>query len=208
MSSSSSGPGPARLTVSLLTGVSIAGRLDDIARLRITVFREYPYLYDGDARYEADYLKTYAACPDSIVITVSDGTRIVGASTGLPLDSADEEFRAPFAAQGIDPASVFYFGESVLLPAYRGMGLGVRFIEERENHARRLGRFRLTGFCAVLRPDDHPLRPPDYVPLDRFWSKRGYRKQAGMTATYRWKEIGEAYETPKRLVFWLKDLEP
>ena len=53
-----------------------------------------------------------------------DDETVVGASTGLPMIAADEAFRAPFIAAGIDPARVFYFGESVLLPEYRGQGIG------------------------------------------------------------------------------------
>ena len=38
----------------ILTGDAVAGALDDLARLRIAVFRDWPYLYDGDVAYERD----------------------------------------------------------------------------------------------------------------------------------------------------------
>jgi hypothetical protein len=38
-------------------GTEIAGVVDDLARLRVTVFRDWPYLYDGDAEYERRYLE-------------------------------------------------------------------------------------------------------------------------------------------------------
>ncbi len=41
-------------------------------------------------------------------------------------------------ANGYDPAEVFYLGESVLLSEYCGRGIGVRFFEQREAHARAL----------------------------------------------------------------------
>ena len=69
------------------------------------------------------------------------------------------EFAAPFAAAGFDLADTFYCGESVLLPDYRGRGVGHRFFDLREAQARKIGR-RWCCFCAVIRPDDHPLRPP------------------------------------------------
>ena len=35
--------------------------LEDVAHLRIAVFREFPYLYDGDPGYEARYLQVVGA---------------------------------------------------------------------------------------------------------------------------------------------------
>ena len=32
---------------------------DDLARLRIEVFRDFPYLYEGDLDYERQYLSTF-----------------------------------------------------------------------------------------------------------------------------------------------------
>jgi hypothetical protein len=60
---------------------------------------------------------------------------------------------------------------------------------------------------AVERPDDHPRRPPDHVPLDAFWQRRGYTKHPELLATYRWKDLDEPRETPKPMTFWLKRLE-
>src|SRR5690606_21744902 len=105
-----------------------------------------------------------------------------------------DEFKAPFLAVGIDPQQVFYFGESVLSSSYRGRGLGVRFFEEREAYARRLGRFDWCAFCAVERPKDHPLRPAGYAPLDEFWGRRGYAQRADLRTMLAWQDIGEEGE--------------
>ena len=40
------------VTTRVLTGDDLAAALPDVARLRIDVFRDWPYLYDGDADYE------------------------------------------------------------------------------------------------------------------------------------------------------------
>ena len=50
----------------ILTGDAVAGVLDDLARLRIAVFRDWPYLYDGDVDYERDYLTAYQS-PGAVV---------------------------------------------------------------------------------------------------------------------------------------------
>ena len=181
--------------------------LKDLARLRMEVFHDFPYLYDGTAEYEEKYLETYTQCSDSLVVLVLDGERVVGATTGLPMTDETPEFKAPFIAAGYDPETIFYCAESVLLPAYRGRGVYPRFFEEREGHALSLGRFDLCCFCCVVRPDDHPLRPLDYAPLDRIWSKFGYQKHPELTTTYDWKDVDQALETPKTMVFWLKSFK-
>src|SRR5690606_17923419 len=114
----------------------ILPHLNALAELRIAVFRDFPYLYDGSLEYEERYLRTYANSPDSVIVLVRDGQRVVGASSGIPLADETEELKRPFLEQGLDVDRIFYCGESVLLAEYRGRGLGVRFFQEREAHAR------------------------------------------------------------------------
>ncbi|MDI5985548.1 GNAT family N-acetyltransferase [Halomonas sp. M4R5S39] len=195
--------GDTRLTT--CQGQAIAPHLAALARLRIRVFRDFPYLYDGDFDYESDYLRRYAECADSLFVLAFDGDALVGAATGMPLAADVEAFRAPFERAGIEPATVFYYGESVLLPEYRGRGIGKAFMTERERHAAGQG-FATVAFCAVERPDDHPRKPQGYVPLHGFWHSRGYERHPELATTFRWKDIGEPAETDKPMVFWLKSL--
>jgi len=195
------------ITVQSFTGNDVDRYIPEVARLRIEVFREYPYLYDGDMAYEANYLRTYTASPDSVIVIVFDAEKVVGASTALPLRQETDEIKRPFLEYGIDPQQVFYLGKSVLLPKYRGRGIGVRFFQEREAHARRVGDFLWSAFCAVERPPDHPRRPADYATLDEFWNRRGYFKRPELHTTLTWQDLDESSPTPKPMVFWLKRLD-
>jgi GNAT superfamily N-acetyltransferase len=172
----------------------------------VTVFRDWPYLYDGDAAYEAAYLQTYVRSRRAAVIVARAGGRIVGASTCLPLSDETDNVTAPFRAHGWDTARFFYFGESVLLPELRGQGVGVAFFAEREAHARAVSDCDYAVFCAVQRPADHPARPAGYQPLDAFWTRRGFVKRPDLRCEIAWKDLGEAEETGKTLVFWMKSL--
>lgn len=199
------------LRIERLSGAALAHGIDAVARLRMRVFREWPYLYDGDLDYEADYLATFAAGAGSIIVAAMDGDDVVGAATGSPLSEHTEEFGPLFAAHGLVPEQIFYCGESVLLPAYRGRGIGHAFFDHREEHARALNACRATAFvrstfCGVVRAADDPRCPPDYRPLDGFWEKRGYRKVPGLIGHYDWREIGDADETRKDMQFWMRDL--
>lgn len=197
----------AGLRVQRIAGAGIGPWLDAVARLRIAVFRDWPYLYAGDLAYERGYLQAYARSPDSVFVLAFDGDAVVGASTGLPLADDTAEFQRPFLDAGRPVEDVFYFGESVLLPGYRGQGLGHRFFDEREAHARALGRFAWTGFCAVDRDPADPRRPAGHRGNEAFWTKRGYVRQPGLKVHLAWQEIGEPAPTDKPLTFWLRPLK-
>jgi GNAT superfamily N-acetyltransferase len=158
-------------------GAEIESVWKDLAELRIQVFREFPYLYEGTFDYEREYLATYWK--------------------SLPLLDEQAEFRAPFA----DPEQYFYLGESVLLPQYRGQGLGATFFDERERYARRLG-FSKACFCAVERTEEPPV---GYRPLHEFWTKRGYQRRDDLRTEFSWTDVGANAETAKPMVFWVRD---
>ena len=197
------------LRVATLTGPALDAALDDVARLRIAVFRAFPYLYDGDLDYERRYLEPYRTSPGAILVGAFDGAfdgaRLVGAATGTPMEDHASDFAAAFAGTGLELSDIFYCAESVLLPAYRGQGVGHRFFDIREAHARQIGR-RYVAFCGIVRPIEHPARPADYRPLDDFWTARGYRPLPGVVAHFAWKDLGEDEETRKPLQFWIREL--
>jgi len=194
------------MEIRLLHGAAIAPYIDDLACLRLTLFREFPYLLDSSLSHQAGYLASYAESGRSLVVLALDGSQVVGAATSLPLVDADLELQQPFLAQGRDPASVYYFGESVLLPAYRGRGLGVRFFIERESYAHKLAEFDACAFCAVERPSGHPRRPADYKPLHGFWRNRGFLHEPSLRTAYRWRDLDEQAQSAKIMSFWLKAL--
>ncbi len=129
----------APLRFETLRGDALRAWLPRLAGLRIAVFRDWPYLYAGEAGHEEGYLAAYADSPGAAVIAAIDGDRAVGCATCQPMTEATAAVQAAFHARGIDLARVCYFGESVLLAEYRGHGAGVRFFELREAHARSLG---------------------------------------------------------------------
>ena len=195
-----------KIEVRPLQGEAFEAAIPVLAQLRIKVFRDWPYLYDGDLEYEEQYLERFRVAGRAFLAAAFDGDRIVGATTAAPLSGETSEFRAPFEQAGYDISEIFYFAESLLLPQYRGTGVGVRFFELRENHARSFGEYTHAVFCGVVREQDHPARPETYVPLDGFWRKRGFEKLDGITTGFPWKDLGDVEETYKPMQFWIKEL--
>jgi GNAT superfamily N-acetyltransferase len=189
-----------------VSGAAIAPYVDDLARLRIEVFREFPYLYDGDEDYERKYLQTYVKSSRSLAVLVYDGAQLIGASTGLPMADETEEFQRPFLENGYDVGKVFYCGESVLRRAYRGRGIYKHLFQAREQHAAELPGIELCTFCGVRRAPDHPLCPSDYAPLNAIWQRFGYTEHPELQTPYVWKDVDENEPTAKTMRFWTKAL--
>lgn len=200
-------PGTQQTEIVVVRGEQIAQYIPVLAWLRITVFHEFPYLYDGSDEYEREYLKTYLRSDESLFVLAKDRNKVIGASSGMPLKLETEEVKAPFIEKRIDPENVFYFGESVLLKQYRGLGIGKAFFQEREKHALSLG-YRTTAFCGVQRPDNHPRKPAGYRNLHSFWEMMGYKAQPDMRTSFSWQDLDEVTSSAKEMMFWLKEHSP
>ena len=191
--------------VRALTGAELEAHLDDVARLRIAVFRDWPYLYDGTLEYERAYLTTYRDNPGALLVGAFEQGRLIGASTSTLMEDHASEFAAPFRDLGLPLTSILYGAESVLLAPYRGIGLGHRFIDQREDHARAMGRSHV-AFCSVVRGKDHPARPENARTNDAFWLGRGYAPLPGVLAEFAWKDLGASAESSKKLQFWMREI--
>lgn len=193
------------LNIVCVKGENLHPYILDLARLRIEVFKDYPYLYQGDMKYEMDYVQNYYQNNQSFMVLVFDNEQVVGASTAIPLEFESEEIKKPFLEHAIPLRDVFYLGESVLLKAYRGRGVYRYFFSYREKAAKEYDA-KIAAFCAVKRPTPDSKQPPDYRPLDKLWQRFGYEKHPELCAQLEWKEIDEEVATNKSLVFWLKQL--
>lgn len=187
-----------------LRGEAIRGEVPALAALRLRVFRDWPYLYEGTLEYEHRYLNTYAQCPDSLAVLVWEGEQCVGATTALPMSAADAAMREPFKQRGLPIGDLLYFGESVVLPSHRGRGLGLAFFERREAHAVAL-RLARCAFCAVERPEDHARKPLHYVGNEVFWAKRGY-SPTELRCHFSWQDLGESAQSQHTLRYWMRTL--
>lgn len=192
------------LRYDVFRGAAIAPQIASLARLRVDIFREWPYLYAGDAEYEARYLAGYTQ-PDAVLVGAFSGDELVGAATAMPLLHHDKVLSQAIQPWIDDLETVFYCAESVLRAPFRGQGAGHRFFDLREAHAQSLG-FVHSVFCAVCRQADHPFRPVDYSPLDGFWRTRGYEPIQNCTVDLAWRDVGASVETAKSMQVWHRRL--
>ena len=193
------------IDVRVLSQDDITAHLDEIAALRSTVFRSWPYLYDGNPDHERQYIASYRDNPGTLLVGALEGGRIVGASTSTPMEDVSADFAVPFREHGIESHQVLWGPESALLPDWRGRGIGHEFFALREAHARGLGRTHV-AFASVLRPVTHPARPAGARTNDAFWQRQGYAPMPGVTVEFAWTDVGDAGETTKQLQVWWRAL--
>jgi GNAT superfamily N-acetyltransferase len=197
--------GTMNITEQLLAGADMADAVNELATLRLDIFPEFPYLYQGRREDELTYLNTYAEAPDACVILACDGLTVIGAATGMPLVHEDARMRDAFAGTTIPLNEVYYVGELLFRPAYRNCGLGRKLLDGLENHIRSLGRYRTLTCATVERPNDHPLSPLDYIPITRFLARTGFVRLSGVTTSFMWCET-DGVKRDHHMQFWINDL--
>ncbi|NTV49196.1 MAG: GNAT family N-acetyltransferase [Geobacteraceae bacterium] len=194
------------ITEQILTGSAVDDCLNDIASLRIEIFREFPYLYDGRREDELHYLKLYSVTPDSFVIIVKEGEKVAGAATGMPLRHETTELVEPFNGTSYPVDEIFYVGELLFYPEHRNRGMGMQVVRMVEEHVRSYSTYRYLTCATVVRPDNHPLRPSDYIPIDRFLAHTGFNLLPGITMSFTWLET-DGVRRSHPMNFWIKELQ-
>ena len=75
------------IEIKTFKGAEILSFIDDIGKLRIENFREYPYLYIGNLDDERGYLSAYANDSHALLAVAFHEEKIIGLSTGIPVYS-------------------------------------------------------------------------------------------------------------------------
>lgn len=188
------------------TGSGIKPYLHSIAKLRMEVFKDYPYFENPDLNHELQYLKKLASNKESIAVLIFDNTTLVGLSLGSPLEIESPALHHPFKEHHLKVESYFHFGDSALLKGYRGRGIGHHFFDAREAHVAQYKKFKHICFCVPNCSNSTP--PKDFVPLNDFWRKRGYIHHPEMKCTLSWKKVGGTHPVEHPMSFWIKNLYP
>ena len=193
-------------------GSGIAEMLDDVASLRIELFRHYPYLYDDDLGYEKNYLKGLSENEESFVVAAYRDDEVVGAATALPLLSSAEILngvREHFSRAGFSPSTCYYYSEILVRPAQRYHGIAKEFYRRRDETAIRLG-YSTVCFAALNAEEIRSPRPSDYFDPSDMWRRMGFVQHRDIYVDHRWPTLqpdGTTLEMKHRLYFWIRHLE-
>ncbi|MCG8332269.1 MAG: GNAT family N-acetyltransferase [Chitinophagales bacterium] len=193
-----------KISIKLFLGKKAEQYIDEVANLRIKIFREFPYLYDGDKDYEKHYLKKFIGTEDSLIAIAFDENSVIGALTGLPLKLEEQTIYQAWIQKGDSIDKVYYFSEALIFKAYRRQGIGKALFTIAESWVSSTNQFETYTLATVIRANNHPKRPQGYTSSDAFWLKLDYKKTDDIICTISWKEVGEETESSKPLLFWSK----
>ncbi|MDN3506687.1 MAG: GNAT family N-acetyltransferase [Simkaniaceae bacterium] len=175
--------------------------LDEVAELRIKIFREWPYLYDGDIKTENNYLKAFADTKDSLLVLAKEYEKIVGVVMGLPVAESMKQIQEEYQRQNVSTDGIFYLADAIILAPYRGQGIGTRMLQIFENLVVEMQKYDQISFCEIVRDQNHPLKPKDYQSLDAFWEQLDFYPIPGWQTSFDYLDIGNSEETPHLMRF-------
>lgn len=184
-----------------LKGSEITPQIERIAKFRLSIFKDYPYLYQGSLENEIDYVSAYALSVQSIFVYLEDESGLRAASLGMPLKQKSSSFTAPLANDNID--SIFYIGEIMVRQDARQRGLGRELMHKMISQVD-MQTFNTLSLYTVERADNHPLKPLGYSPPDHLWKMFGFEKLENRTAFFKWQEPNEQDITEKNMSIWMK----
>jgi GNAT superfamily N-acetyltransferase len=194
------------MTIQVLRGQELLSNIPEFAKLRLTIFREYPYLYEGDPALEKSYLSLFASSSDAFFIVAKIKNQVVGAISGLPLDVAQKEIRDVFHQSAIETGEYYALCEIIVLKEHRNKKIGSVLYKEFENQLLKMKRYKKVVLWQIVRAQGDLKRPNDYFSLDNFWCKKGFIKHPEFICYIHWKEISDKEESSHRFEFWIKEL--
>jgi hypothetical protein len=166
--------------------------IDVLAQMRITYFREYPYLYEGTKEYEVHYLGEYQQkAIDAYLVQAFNGDDLVGILTGCAFISDIEIVRDGagfFREKGLSAEQYYYIGEAIIIPEYRAEKILPRLLYTLGREVKKLNRYQSLCFLTVIRHEDDERKPHNYRSTDNLWEKLGCQRP-GITASFEWPTI-------------------
>lgn len=192
----------------LLYGPEIKDEINFIAQQRIDIFKEYPYLYEGNFETEIAYLMWFVEQRDSCAAIAYKDNNPVGFITGISFVAFENHFKGSkdiFIKASLDPSAYYYFCEVIVKPEHRRNSIAKRLFALLEAHAKSQG-YRAGCFVNESH-EDHPLKPADYKDLTSLFHALGYTK-TNLSIMFKWQTLaqnGKIEELEHILTYWLKD---
>lgn len=196
------------MDINIYCGVKLKKYIDTVSMLRIKIFKEFPYLYEGELNYERSYLEGYCQDPYSMLAVALINGNVVGVSTGIPLLSSStiiSDAKKVFSQKNVDINDYYYYGEVMILPEFRGQGIIKKLYSAQDELIKTWG-FNHVSILTVVRENNHPLKPRGYKSSDKMWRYLGFIRN-NLTIQYSWPTLqpdNSVKDTINTLEFWTK----
>ena len=195
-----------KAVMKVFNGIEAGEFIDQIGRLRISMFAEFPYLYKGTIEDERAYLPIYCNSRNSRIILFFDQDQLVGFSSSVPLVEEYEVVQEPFIANNIDRNQYLYVGEIMLLKEYRSFNNVYDIIKIHDISAREQGFSFLTALT-VDREENHPAKPEGYRDLAKLWQKCGWEQPLNLKAKIEYPRVDLGTYGINMLSVWTRKVQ-
>jgi len=198
------------ITIEILIGKNASEYIEYVSHLRINIFKEYPYLYQGDLEYEKKYVADYTLHNQAMIAIAKIDGLIAGISTGIPVISDSkiaQDVKEIFTKQKTEAEKYYYYGEIMILPEFRGKGLATKLYSAQDKIIKEWG-FEHACILTVIRENDHPLKPKCYNSPNSLWKHLGFF-QTGYKTNLHWQTIqsdGNSNDASNTLELWSKKI--
>lgn len=192
------------------TGKDVAKFTTLIANYRISFFKKFPYLYEGNMEYESNYLEGILNEKKSLLVVIQFNNSPIGISTSYPLTTEADiltETYEKFISENKKPEEYFYYSEIILSDDHRQKGLSKTVYEIQEDYAKTLG-FKKICLATVLREKNDIRKPLDYRDSDGLWENLGFSKTK-IIIDYEWPTIqfdSSIQKNKNKMIFWEKNV--
>lgn len=183
----------------ILQGEKIQSRLSEIIILCDTIYRQYPYLYNGDDAGYTEYVRSYSASPNSVVILAFANDEAIGIAMGMPMKETREYYTAPFTAHYMDVNDIFYLGEFGIKPEHHQLGISFDMYRQFEEIVRATQKFSTIAFWEIL----NPMKCEE---LHQAYRATGFSYHPELSFELWWQNIGETNESAHLAQYWIKSL--
>jgi hypothetical protein len=200
----------AETTIQVTRGADCASHMRTLTALRLSTFKEFPYLYIGDESYENIYSSGFPSNPDTLFAIAYVDDEFAGILTGTPLEAIMEnepEAVYTWNNANADISKYFYYGEVIVVQKFRKSDIATLLARALEKEIPNLG-YQNVCFITVDREENHPLRPENYQSIEKFLPRKGY-SETNMKSYYAWptlQEDGTVEVVLNTVSWWIKSL--
>lgn len=182
------------IKIEVFHGPEIAPYIKDIASLCNSIYRDAPYLYNGeDADYNT-YVESYTESNDTIICLAFDQQEIIGLALGMPMEQSRDLYKPTLIEHGFDLQTMYYFGEFGLRNGYQNRGIEISLYAHMEKTIRESGAFDKIAIWEIEGSKN------------KFLSEFGFLLHPELNFHISWTHIGDTQETEHLATYSIKNL--
>lgn len=189
--------------IEIFRGCEIAPYTQQIVELCNAIYREPPYLYNGEDEEYTAYIESYSQSNDAIICLAFDNEKAVGLAIATPMLKTRDLYKKTLLEHGYELDSLFYLGEFGLNSNYHNCGIEEAIYYKIENLVRKADAYSMICLWEI---EDLYQKNFEDTPGHDFWNKLGFLRHREVNFEISWTNIGDSKESTHLAVYSIKIL--